>query len=313
MLGFNYDAKCVNIRVFMLFATGARMVLDKSWFSEIYPDNGAAFSIKIKEKLHSEESAFQTIDIYATEHYGHLMVLGGCVMVTDLDNAIYHEMLSHPALFTHKQPENVAIIGGGDCGTLKEVLKHTCVKQATQIEIDQRVVELSKQYFPSLTECTSDKRAILLYEDGVKWMQRARDIDVLMVDSTDPIGPAAALFSEQFYKSCHAALRPGGILVQQSESPLYHMHIIKPMLQSLRRAGFVQTLTLNFFLSTYPSGWWSATLATKDHSVDLTQFREATARAKSFETFYYNADIHRAAMAAPEFFKRELASLDQTK
>ncbi len=282
------------------------MSLDKTWFTEICEESGTAFSVKIHQKLYSERSEFQHIEVYATEEYGNMMVIDGYIMLTDRDNLIYHEMLAHVPLFIHKDPRQVAIVGGGDCGTLKQVLKHDRVERATLVEIDEQVFQCAKKYFPVLTQAAGDRRATLVHEDGVAWMQQASGLDVIIVDSTDPIGPATELFSESFYRSCHQALNPGGILVQQSESPLYHMNIIKPMHQAMQSAGFASTQTAHFFLSSYPSGWWTATLAARDDSVDLLEFDEQAAADKLFDTFYYNAAVHKASFAAPEFFRRAM-------
>lgn len=286
------------------------MALDETWFSEPCEDCGTAFSLKIREKLHEEQSEYQFIEVYATEKFGNLMVIDGCVMLTDRDNFVYHEMMSHTPLFTHDNPENVVIIGGGDCGTLREVLKHPEVKQAWQIDIDERVTRIAEQYFPALCDSNDDPRASLLFDDGIQWIKDAQpqSLDVIIIDSTDPVGPAVGLFTEAFYRDCHKALREGGILIQQSESPLLHMHIIKPMHQAMRAAGYQDTRTLHFQQVSYPSGWWSATMAGKGRT--LAGFREQAARDKVFETHYYNADIHRGAQAAPEFFRRAIAALE---
>jgi spermidine synthase len=282
------------------------MALDDTWFTEPCEECGSAFSLKIKRKLHEEQSPFQKIEIYETETFGNLMVIDGFVMLSDRDNFVYHEMMSHPALFTHDKPEKVVIVGGGDCGTLREVLRHPQVAEAWQVEIDERVTRVSEQYFPTLTESNNDARAHFHFGDAIEWIKGAdaETIDVIVVDSTDPIGPAAGLFAEPFYRDCLRALRPGGIVVQQSESPLFHMNIIKPMHKSMRAAGFADTRTLHFFQCSYPSGWWTATMARKEEMLD--SFREADVNNRTFATRYYNADIHRAAQAAPEFFKREL-------
>jgi spermidine synthase len=282
------------------------MLDNDQWFTEICTQDGSAFSLKVSKKLHEEQTAFQRIEIYATEHFGNLMVIDGYYMLTTRENFIYHEMLSHPALFTHPSPEHVVIIGGGDCGTLREVLQHGKVKRARQVEIDERVTRLAEEFFPELCTANTDPRAELLFADGIQWMKDAEpgSVDIVMIDSTDPIGPAEGLFTEAFYRDCYRALGDAGILVQQSESPLYHMDIIKPMRKAMQAAGFSDTQTLFFPQPCYPSGWWSATLAGKQ-PLDK-QFREADARNKSFETRYYNAAIHRAALAAPEYFLRAL-------
>jgi spermidine synthase len=281
------------------------MSLDSHWFTEIHQDT--AFSLRMKEKLHEEQTPFQKIEIYETEGFGTLMVIDGCVMLTDRDNFIYHEMMSHPVLYAHADPKNVLIIGGGDCGTLREVLKHPEVKQATQVDIDERVTRLAEKYFPELCESNDDPRAKLLFDDGIRFVQDAEpgSLDVIIIDSTDPVGPAEGLFSTAFYRDCIKALGPGGLLVQQSESPLLHTDsIIRPMHDSLRAAGFLDVLALHFPQCSYPSGWWTATMACKDAPV--TFLREEQAENKPFETLYYNATIQRAASACPEFFRKKL-------
>ena len=279
------------------------MTLNDEWFTEIFEDSGTAFSLKIKQKLHEEKTEYQSIAIYETEKFGNLMTIDGCTMVSSRDNFLYHEMMSHPALFVHPNPKNVVIIGGGDCGTLREVLKHPGVEKVWQIVIDRRVTELSEQYFPELCESNNDPRAELCFVDGIKWVQDAAadSIDIIIVDSTDPVGPAEGLFTENFYRDCKKALGGKGILIQQSESPLVHQDLIKAMRDAMRNAGFVSTETLNFPQCIYPTGWWSATMASVDGN--LQAFREQDAANKEFSTTYYNAAIHRAALTAPEFFK----------
>ncbi len=273
------------------------------WFTEICEEGGSAFSLKLRGKLHEERTPFQRIEIYDTEFFGHLMVIDGFVMLTALDNFLYHEMMAHPALFTHPDPKRVVIIGGGDCGTLREVLRHAGVEHALQVEIDERVTRLAEQYFPELCESNDDPRAEFLFGDGIRWMKEAEpgSVDVVIVDSTDPIGPAEGLFTEAFYRDCHRALGGHGLIVQQSESPLFHLDsIIRPMHRAMRAAGFGDTHSLQFPQPCYPSGWWTATLAGKG---DIRTFRETDAAAKPFPTRYYNAAIHRAALATPELLR----------
>ena len=282
------------------------MTLDKSWYTEEWAGQGAAISLKIKDKVHDEQSAYQRIEIYETETFGTLMTLDGLVMVTDRDNFVYHEMMSHPALFTHPNPKNVLIIGGGDCGTLREVLRHPTVEVAEQVELDERVTRVAEQFFPELCETNGDQRARFHFTDGIKWVADAKpeSYDVIIVDSTDPVGPAAGLFSQEFYKNCLKALRPHGIVVGQSESPLFHPDLIKSVHEALRGAGFLDVATLQFPQCTYPSGWWSATMACKDAT--LANFREDDVAHKPFPTRYYNYGIHRSAMAIPEFLYKQL-------
>jgi len=276
------------------------------WFTEQVPGAETAFSLKIKQKVHEEQSEFQHLEIYETETFGNLMVIDGCTMVSTRDNFFYHEMMSHPALYTHPNPKRVWIIGGGDCGTLKEVLKHSSVEQAVQIDIDERVTRLAEIYFPELCESNNDPRAELKFIDGIKWVKDATpdSVDMIIVDSTDPVGPAEGLFSDEFYRDCFNCLSENGMVVQQSESALYHIKLIGEMRNSMNSAGFSHLQTLFFPQCIYPSGWWSATIASK---ADLTAFREQDSANKPFDTVYYNVDIHKASLAQPEFFKKAFA------
>ena len=273
------------------------------WFTEQLPEAGTAFSLKIKQKLHEEQSEFQFLEIYETETFGNLMVIDGCTMVSTRDNFFYHEMISHPALFTHPDPRRVWIIGGGDCGTLREVLKHPSVEQAVQIDIDERVTRLAEIYFPELCESNNDPRADLKFIDGIKWVKEAEpnSVDIIIVDSTDPAGPAVGLFSEAFYRDCFNCLSEHGMVVQQSESALLHMKLIGEIRNAMSNAGLSHLQTLFFPQCLYPSGWWSATIASKS---DLSRFRETESANKPFDTVFYNIDMHKASLAQPEFFKK---------
>lgn len=275
------------------------------WFTEIVPGSQSAFSLKIKQKLHEEQSEFQHLEIYETETFGNLMIIDGCTMVSTRDNFFYHEMMSHPALYTHPNPKRVWIIGGGDCGTLREVLKHPSVEQAVQIDIDERVTRLAEIYFPELCESNNDPRANLKFIDGIKWVKDAapNSVDIIIIDSTDPVGPALGLFSEAFYRDCFNCLSEDGMIVQQSESALFNLSLIGEMRDAMSASGLTHLQTLFFPQCLYPSGWWSATIASKSA---LKAFREQDSANKPFETVYYNVDIHKASLAQPEFFKKAM-------
>ena len=276
------------------------------WFTEQVPSTGTAFSLKITQKLHEEQSDFQHLEIFETETFGNLMTIDGCTMVSTRDNFFYHEMITHPALFLHPNPKRVWIIGGGDCGTLREVLKHSGVEHVVQIDIDERVTRLAEIYFPELCESNNDPRADLKFIDGIQWVKEAgaNSVDIIIVDSTDPVGPAEGLFGENFYRDCVACLSEDGLLVQQSESALLHLKLIAEMRDAMKNSGFSHLQTLFFPQCIYPSGWWSATVASKTE----LSFRQDDCNNKSFDTVYYNTDIHHAAMAQPEFFKKAFAN-----
>ncbi len=283
------------------------MTLDQQWFSEPHPQSGSAISYRVVRKLDEVRTPFQHIEIWETTDWGNLMVIDGCVMLTTRDNFLYHEMMSHPALFTHTSPKRVVIIGGGDCGTLREVLKHREVESAVQCDIDEQVTRMAQKYFPELCESNADPRAKLMFDDGLKLMAQIEpeSLDVVIVDSTDPVGPAEGLFGARFYESVFKALRNGGILVQQSESPIAHLPLIRDMRRFMKAAGFDAVRTMGFPQPCYPTGWWSCTMARK--GIDqLDDFRDRGAAMKKFPTRYYNVDIHRAALAMPEFMREAL-------
>lgn len=287
------------------------MALDDRWCTEVAPHEGMAVSFRVEERLADERSAWQRLEVVRTSTFGNLMLLDGCTMVSERDEFIYHEMVSHPALFSHADPRRVVIVGGGDCGTLREVLRHPTVTECWQVEIDERVTRLAERHFPSLTAANADPRAHLHFGDGLAWIRdaAAASLDLVVVDSTDPVGPAEGLFGEKFYRDCHRALGAGGLVVQQSESPILNGALIVAMHRAMRAAGFADVRTLTFPQPIYPSGWWSATLARKEARIE--GFREHDAAALA-GLRYYTPAIHRAAFALPAFLERSLGSVAAT-
>jgi len=286
------------------------MQLDNSWFTEKCEKTGMAFSLRIKEKLHSEQTEFQKIEIFETETFGTLMVIDGLVMLSDRDNFIYHEMMSHVPLMCHSAPRDIVIIGGGDCGTLKETLKHSSIQSAIQVDIDERVTRLAEKYFPRLCSANTDARAKLVFDDGIKWVAQAEDhsADVIIVDSTDPVGPAVGLFQTGFYTECYRVLRKDGLIIQQSGSPLVHIDQIKNICKVASDVGFKTTQPIGFPVCVYPSGWWSATIAYKQPP---SAYIRAGTQAMDFDldTKYYNKEIHRSSFAMPRFFQEAMDNI----
>ena len=280
---------------------------DTTWMQERFEPTGSSIGFRITRKLDEVQSPFQKIEIFESTDWGNLMLIDGAMMLTTRDNFLYHEMMSHPALFTHAAPRDVVIIGGGDCGTLREVLRHPGVASAVQCDIDEQVTRMAEKWFPELCESNGDKRAQLLFDDGVAYMANRApgSVDVVIVDSTDPVGPAEGLFNKAFYESCFRALRDDGILVQQSESPLALLDLIREMRGEMAKAGFAGFALLPFPQPCYPTGWWSCTLARKPGGGGFG-FREADARGKEFPTRYYSADLHRGALATPPFVAEAL-------
>lgn len=268
------------------------------WFTEVYPQDGCALSLEYSEQLHEEQTQWQKLEVYQTTAFGKLMLLDGCIMLTDRDNFIYHEMMTHPALCSHAAPENVLIIGGGDCGCLHEVLKHPDVKHVQQVDLDERVTWASEKYFPALCVSNGDKRAQFSFTDGVAFAEQAEaeSYDVIIIDSVDPVGQAARLYSEEFYRACYRALAKNGILVAQSESPLFHKSLIEDMQSRMSNVGLNDVCSLFFPQCTYPSGWWSASMGFKGAKPESN-------RKVDIATKYYNNDIHQAAQAVPQFMR----------
>ena len=275
-----------------------KMLNSDKWFTEVYPDDGSALSLELTEKLHQEQTPWQKLEVYQTTKFGRLMLLDGCIMLTGRDNFIYHEMMTHPVLCSHPAPQKVLIIGGGDCGCLREVLKHPQVKHVDQVDLDERVTWASEKFFPELCESNDDPRASLSFTDGVAFIEQAESgsYDVIIVDSVDPVGQAARLYSEEFYRACYTGLSENGMLVAQSESPLFHKDLIHSMQTRMAAVGFNDATTVFFPQCTYPSGWWSASMVFKGH-------KPLDFRTVDIETEYYNNDIHQGAQAMPQFMR----------
>lgn len=270
-----------------------------NWFTEVCKPAGTKFGLEIIAHLHQEQTDYQVIDIYHTKHFGNLMVIDGCIMLTARDNFIYHEMMAHCSLASHPQPQDILIIGGGDCGTLQEVCKHP-INSVVQVEIDAKVTELSQKYFPELCTANEHPAAKLLFADAVAWVQDApaNSLDVIIIDSTDPIGPGEGLFTTDFYANCARLLRKNGLLIHQSESPLLQHELLTGMRSKMLRANYSNVSTVFFPLPTYPSGWWSATLASKEQNLLSPRILPA----KITDTLkYYSKDIHISALTAPPF------------
>lgn len=259
---------------------------EPTWMYENFEPAGSAIGYRITRKLDEVQSPFQKIEIYESTDWGNLMLIDGAMMLTTRDNFLYHEMMSHPALFTHAAPKRVVIIGGGDCGTLREVLKHPGVESATQCDIDEQVTRMAEKWFPELCDANNDARAELLFDDGIAYMANCPEgsVDIVIVDSTDPVGPAEGLFNKAFYASCFKALKDDGILVQQSESPLVLLDLIKEMRTEMGKAGFTTFKTLPFPQPCYPTGWWSCTLARKSGASITGRWMRARRRSRRSTT-----------------------------
>jgi spermidine synthase len=274
------------------------------WFTELH-QNRVGLTIKIKQLLYSGESPFQRIDILDTYEFGKMLVLYGSIMITEKDEFVYHEMLGHVPMFTHPAPKEVLVIGGGDGGTVREVLKHPQVERVTLVEIDEMVVRKSQEYFPEVAGKLSDPRARLLFEDGEKYLASTQEkFDIILCDASDPIGPAEVLFQKDFHQMAYDKLTEDGIFVTQSESPFFHQRTLRKMYENLNKI-FPLVRVYWAYIPTYPSAIWSFTLCSKKYD-PLQDFDEARYQKVSPVTKYYNEGIQRAAFVLPTFIRQTL-------
>ncbi len=256
---------------------------------------------RVKRVIHSENSQYQNIMILDTYDFGPTLVLDGAIQTTAKDGFIYNEMIAHVPLSTHPNARNVLIIGGGDCGAAREVAKYAHVEQIDMVEIDERVVALAKEYLPEVSGNLDDPRVHFHFTDGIEYVRKMEhQYDVIIIDSSDPVGPAVKLFSDTFYSDVYSALKDDGLMVCQSQSPIFNMDILKQTYGKLSRK-FAHTSVYTAVVPTYPGGLWSFTLASKMHIPgQIDQYDK--------ETLYVNREILQSCFHLPEFISRELNS-----
>nr|WP_053982721.1 polyamine aminopropyltransferase [Niameybacter massiliensis] len=278
------------------------------WYTENHQED-TRFSIKVKEHLHSEKSPFQQIDFFESDTFGRFFTLDGLMMVTQKDEFIYHDMITHIPMAVNPSIKRVLIIGGGDGGTAREILRYNHIEKVDMVEIDERVVRLCQQYLPQ-TACQLDQdpRLTLYFEDGLKFVQEANDeiYDLILVDSTDPIGPGEGLFTYDFYNNCKRVLSDAGILINQHESPYYesYAHEMKRA-HSKIKATFPIAKVYQFHMPTYPSGHWLFGFASKKYD-PLADLQKETWMNFGLRTRYYNTDLHMGAFMLPTYVKESL-------
>jgi len=277
--------------------------LDSCWVREKYDSFEICY--KIKNVLLSRQSKFQKIEIVETSGFGRMLLLDGIVNIAETDEFIYHEMITHVALFVHPNPEKVLIIGGGDGGAAREVIRHPEVKKCYLVEIDEAVVEGCKKFIPQTAKSLDDPRVILKIEDGFEFVENTnKRFDIVIVDSTDPVGPSVPLFGKSFYENVYKILNDKGIVIVQAESPFYKKEHQKKILRILK--GLFNKVYMYFYANfTYPGGLWSFCYASND-LCPLTDFNPQKVRSSGLKFSYYNESIHRAAFVLPEFLKEEL-------
>lgn len=279
------------------------------WFSEMHtPD--VKLSVRVERQLCCVQSKYQRIEIFESPEFGRFLTLDGFMMLTEKDEFIYHEMITHVPMAVHPRAEDILVIGAGDGGVLRELCKYERVKRVDVAEIDSEVVRLCKEFLPQTAVGFDDKRVNIFYEDGLKFVRsRENEYDIVIVDSTDPFGPGEGLFSKEFYGNCHKALRPDGILINQHESPFYEKDALivkrahKRIVQSFPISRVYQA-----FIPTYPSGHWLFGFASKG----LHPVKDLNAGWKSLgiPARYYNINLHKGAFYLPNYVEELLSDVE---
>ncbi|KAJ1913396.1 putrescine aminopropyltransferase [Mycoemilia scoparia] len=279
-----------------------------AWFREtpqLWP--GQAMSIEVNEILHVEKSKFQDVLVFQSKTYGNVLVLDGVIQCTERDEFSYQEMITHIPMMAHPNPKRVLVIGGGDGGVLREIVKHDCVEEAVLCDIDEAVIRVSQKYLPSMAVGFQHPKVKIHIGDGFQFLQDQLDtFDVIITDSSDPVGPAESLYQARYYELMKNALREGGIISTQGECQWLHLNIIKEVLDFARDL-FPKVEYAYTTIPTYPSGQIGFVVCGKDGSVDLTRPNRRWSKEQEEKLCrYYNARIHEAAFVLPTFTRLAL-------
>jgi len=279
--------------------------MNEQFYKEITPA-GFGIAIKVKEVLFSDQSPFQKVEIIDTDSaLGKILTLDDLMMTTEGDEFFYHEMISHIPMMNHKCPKTVLVIGGGDGGTVREVLKHDTVEKVILCEIDGMVIDVCKKYLPTIAGKLDDPKVEVLVEDAIEYIKdKENEFDIVLIDSTDPMGPGEGLFTEEFYTNVKKSLKKDGIVAAQSESPVVNKEEIKKMYSLLKKV-FPITSTFTSPIPTYPGGYWAWALCSEEvEPLSYIDERRCAEITKSCQV--YNKEYHQARFALPNFLKNLL-------
>ena len=277
------------------------------WFKENYGDF-ISVNYQINSILFTGKSEFQTVEIVESSSYGKMLFNDNILMLTEKDEHVYHEMIAHVPLFSHPHPENVLIVGGGDGGTLREVLRHPQVKNVHLIEIDAMVLEACKKWIPQTSSSMEDPRANIKIEDGVHFVANTKEkFDLVIVDSSEPIGPSKPLFGKEFYGNVKNILNKDGIVIAQGESPFLEKENQVSLL-NIQKELFSKVHIYNYTNCSYIGGLWTFTYAS-DTVCPIRNFCPKKVQDPKLDFKYYNVDTHYASFQLPEFIKKNLAHL----
>jgi spermidine synthase len=279
--------------------------LPGDWARELH-QHTLVMGYKLKRRLFSDRSPYQRVEVVESEDFGRMLFNDGAVMISERDEFVYHEMIAHVPLFVHPGVERVLVVGGGDGGTVRELLRHSSVRHCRLVEIDGMVVDACARYVPQTSSALSDARVQVTIGDGVGFVATTdQRYDLVLVDSTDPVGPAKPLFGAGFYRNVARVLRENGIVVSQAESPFFDTEQQRSMLEILAHT-FQRAQIYNYANITYPGGLWSFTFASKGDLCPLGDFDEARVGPSGIDFRYYSAAVHRAAFVLPAFQQRHL-------
>ncbi|MGL5084949.1 MAG: polyamine aminopropyltransferase [Clostridium sp.] len=276
------------------------------WYTENQTEN-VNFSMKVKNHLYSSKSPFQKIDVLDTYEFGRVLVIDNWTMVTEKDEFIYHEMITHVAMATNSNIKNVLVIGAGDGGTVRELTRYKNIENIDMVEIDEEVVKVAREFLDFTSNKLDDTRVNLYFEDGIKFVKGKENIyDLIIVDSTDPIGPGEGLFSMEFYSDCYKLLTHKGILINQCESP-YYPNNANEMKRSFNKIKelFKISEAYQYHMPTYPSGHWMFCFASKEYH-PIKDLKKEAWEALGIETKYYNTDLHIGSFMLPNYVKKLL-------
>jgi spermidine synthase len=273
------------------------------WFSEICPMwPGISLSLEIEEVLYSKKSRYQQIDMFQTKNHGKMLVLDGIIQLTESDEFAYQEMLAHVPLFAHPNPETILVIGGGDGGILREVGRHDCVKNIDFCEIDEEVIQVSKEFLPNLACGFDDPRVNVNIGDGNVFLQENKNkYDVIIVDSSDPIGPGEVLFEKPFYKALKAGLKPNGIVATQGESFFMHQDCVIDLMKIAKELFPIQAYSY-FLVPTYPGGNIGICLGSLGPKLKKPAREMSNNLQRQLK--YYCPQIHESSFVMPYFAKK---------
>jgi len=268
------------------------------WLKEGQIEN-AAMTYKIKETLVTKTTEFQELAIVDTPAFGRMLILDGIVQTTIKDEFVYHEMITHIPLFTHPNPKKVLVVGGGDGGAIREILKHPSVEKAVLCEIDEVVINECKKFLPEISCELENPRCEVFVGDGIKYVhEHKNEFDVIIVDSTDPFGAAEGLFGGSFYKEIYECLTEDGIFIAQTETPFYLPEVVKKVFNDAK-AIFPVTKLFMAAIPTYPGGYWSFTIGSKKHDPEMVD----VSGELNFQTKYYTKKLHKACFTLPKYIE----------